>query len=104
TSVPSTRRTRTPAARLAASSTQIARGSVLRAALVQRNVEVQDLFPHSHAGVERDGGIVAVVGLHEDHPGAPFTGDGLERVDQGGGDALTTAILIDSKIVDIDFA
>lgn len=44
---------------------------------------MQDLLAHAELLVERDGGIVAIIGLHIDHPGAALCGYRPQMLDQG---------------------
>ena len=65
---------------------------------------MHDVLAAAQPGVQRDGGIVPVVGLHEDDPGAAFARDPAELRDQRGRDALATMRLGDGEVVEIDLA
>lgn len=54
--------------------------------------------------VKRQRGIVAVVALDEDHPGAALARDPAQRGDQGRGDALPPPGLGNREVVDVDLA
>ena len=52
-----------------------------------RQIEVQNLFPYADLLVQRDGGSVFIVRLHEQHMRPALAGDFLEACDQSGRDA-----------------
>src|SRR4051812_928029 len=56
--------------------------------LAHSDVEVHHVFAGPKLRVEVDGGIVAVIGLDEDHIGTAPSGDAAQLLDQRGRDAL----------------
>jgi hypothetical protein len=56
---------------------------------------VEDILARAELRVERDGGIVAMIGLHIDDPRAALGGDDLQVLDEGGGDAAAAMRLGD---------
>ena len=79
-------------------------GALLRGRWLDRDVEMQDLLAHAELVVERDGRIVAMVGLDIDDPGAAAGGDPAQMPDQCGGDALPAMRLIHRQVIDVDLA
>lgn len=67
------------------------------------DVEVQDLLADAQLAVESDRGIVAVIGLNHDNPGAPFPGDGADGRDQRGRNPAPPVRLGDGEVVDVEF-
>lgn len=65
---------------------------------------MHDVLALAKLRVERDGRIVAVVGLDEDDPRVALGGDALELGDQGRGDAAASMVGGDREIVDVDLA
>src|SRR5690606_22930803 len=78
--------------------------AVARSRRTDRDVEVQDVLAPAEPGVQRDGRIVAVVGLHEDDPGAAFGRDPAELRDQRGRYTPATMRRGDGEIVEVDLA
>jgi hypothetical protein len=59
---------------------------------------VHDVFARAHAGVEGDRGVVAVVGLDVNDPGAGLAGDGLQALDERARDAAAAVRQGDGEI------
>src|SRR5687767_2463994 len=64
---------------------------------------MQDVFPNAELGVERNGGIVAMVRLDEDDVGAPARCDVAEFADERGRHALASMRGSDREVVDVEF-
>lgn len=58
-----------------------------RLATFQRNIEMHHVLSDAELGIERDGGIVAVVRLHVDDVGSSGRCDVLQLLDHRRGDA-----------------
>ena len=76
--------------------------SLLRS--LDRDVEMQDLFARAELFVERDGRVVAVIGLHVDDPAAARRRDFAQMLDQPRRDVPSAMLFRDGKIVDVEFA
>lgn len=63
------------------------------------NIAVQDVLAHPQRGVQRKGRIVSVIRLDDDHPVTTRGGDVPPRVDERGGDPLTSVRDIDREVV-----
>ena len=63
---------------------------------------MEHLLPPAELLVQCDGGIVPVVRLDVDHPGAPLARDLADAADQCGGNAPAAEPLPHGKVVDID--
>ena len=63
---------------------------------------MQHVFADAELRVERDGGVVAAVRLHEEHVDAAVGSVPLQLGDHRGGDALTAMALVDGEVVDVE--
>lgn len=55
-------------------------------------------------GVERDGGLIDGIGLHEDHVGPHFLADLPEFRNKRGGKSLAAIPFVHGEVVEVDFA
>jgi len=65
---------------------------------------MQHLLTISKLAIERDGSVIAVVGLNIDDPGTAPRGDVAQVLDQAGCDAPPPMFRADGKVVDVDLA
>src|SRR3546814_8435602 len=69
-----------------------------------RDIEVQHVFANAQFGVERYGGFILEIGLHEDDVAAALRADLPELLDERRRDALAPVRLGHRQIVDVDLA
>ena len=69
---------------------------------LDRDVEMQDLFARAELFVERDGRVVAVIGLHVDDPAPARRRDFAQMLDQPRRDVPSAMLFRDGKIVDVN--
>src|SRR5260221_3791550 len=69
-----------------------------------RYIKVQHLLADAQLRVERDGRLVAMVGLHIDHPRTALARDLTQTLNQAGGDSLPSVRPGDREVVDVDLA
>lgn len=72
--------------------------------LFNPDVEVQDVLPNPKFPIQRNGRVVAVIGLNIDDPGTAPYSDLAQVLNQGSRDVLSSMLCADGKIVDVDFA
>jgi len=65
---------------------------------------VEDVLADAELRVERDRGVVAVVGLHEHDPAAALGGEPLHGTNERGRDTAPALRGIDGEVIDVELA